>query len=244
MKKELLLVSLASMLMLSSCQVATMAVEPSFKEQAEEVPVAGRKAFKPNGNFAIGTYTVANVNRGWPSVGGFAVAGYENIKASQKHQFSLQDGKGHEWYVFGASKLHEKTLKSNNGISIAVAPNLEYYASHFTSPQSGQWHLLTTDPGQYLRRKEFEGELSNGEVSIKISPVYKAEGKKLPSDDILGYEFMQANERVAAVQVINNGKVWLKPGLSEDKRMVLTGAIASLLLYDKLTDVSRELSLK
>ncbi|WP_242926080.1 hypothetical protein [Pontibacter vulgaris] len=243
MKKYLLLISLAGALALASCSVPPMAVESSFKQQAEVLPVAGRKTFKPNGSFTIGKYTVANVYRGWRNMGGFSIFSYNNIKARQQYQFSLQNGQGSEWYVFGASKLQHKSLKDNTGVTIEVAPNMEYYASHFTSPESGQWHLLTVDPRHYLERKKFEGELSNGTTTYTIAPVYKFEGKNLPVSDIIGYEFKDGNAIVGAVQVINNGNVWMHPELAPDTRMVLASAMASLLLYEKLDEAVTEAAL-
>lgn len=234
MKKYLLITALAGVLALPSCTLPNMAVESSFKQQSQELPVEGRKAFKPNGSFSIGPYKVANVDRGWKNAGGFSILGYENINLNQQYEFSLQDNAGRKWYVFGASRLQEKNLRSGNGITLAVGKNLEYFASHFTSPVSGQWRLLTVDPGQYLMRKKFEGELSNGSTNYKVMPVYKMEDAKLPSSDIVGYEFLNDGKRIAAVQVINNGKVWLAPALEEDERLVLLSAASSLLLYNKL----------
>ncbi|WP_018476136.1 hypothetical protein [Pontibacter roseus] len=234
MKKILLSVALAGALVLPSCQVANVALEPGFQQQAQELSVQGRKAFKPNGDFQVGDYQVGHVNRGWTRVGGFSLLGYENIKTSQQYEFSLQDAAGQQWYVFAASRLQEKNLQSDNGVALAVGKNLEYFASYFTSPLSGQWRLLTVDPGQYLMRKKFKGELSNGDEVFQVLPLYKTEASQLPSSDIIGYAFLRDGEQVAVVQVINNGKVWLGSELDEDSRMVLASAASSLLLYDKL----------
>ena len=207
------------------------------------MPVEGRKVLKPNGDFKIGSFTVANVHRGWRNMGGFSIFSYNNVKARQQYQFSLQNDQGNEWYVFGASKLQEKSLKSDTGVTIRVAPNMEYYASHFTSPESGQWHLLTIDPNDYMRRNKFEGELSNGAITYSIVPVFKFEGKSLPMSNLIGYEFKERNETVGAVQVINNGKVWMKQDLPADTRMVLASAMASLLLYEKLNESTENFEL-
>ncbi|PRY14791.1 hypothetical protein CLV24_10328 [Pontibacter ummariensis] len=236
MKKSFLMATLAAVLVLPACSVPHMAVEPAFMQKAEELPVAGRTTFRPSGNFNIGDFTVANVDRGWRRMRDFSIFSYHNIDAKQQYQFSLQDGQGEEWYVFGASRLHDKSLRSNTGVTIDVSPNREYYASHFTSPESGDWHLLTVDPGDYLRRNKFEGEVSNGRTTYTISPVYKFEGRSLPMSEIIGYEFMNGDEVVGAVQVINNGKAWLLPDLPRDIRMVLASAMASLLLYEKLDE--------
>ncbi|WP_276498622.1 hypothetical protein [Pontibacter litorisediminis] len=241
MRSILLTAVLAGVLALQSCSVPHMAVEPTFKQQAQELPVEGRKTFKPNGNFSIGDYTVGHVQRGWKNSSGFNLLGYENIKEKQRHEFSVRSAQGAEWYVFGASRLHEKNLKSDNGISIRLSPNLEYYASYFTSPESGQWRLLTADPGHYQDRQRFEGELSNGSKVYTVAPVYKFEGKSLPLPDIVGYEFRAGDQVLGAVQVLNDGKVWLQPNLPGDTRMVLASAMASLLLYEKLHDSNTSL---
>lgn len=226
------------MLALASCTTPQMAVAPDFQKNAEELPVEGRKFLKPNGDFQIGNYTVANIHRGWRSMGGFSIFSYNNIRAKQQYEFSLQDGKGSEWYVFGASRLKDKSLRSDTGVTIDVGPNMEYYASHFTSPESGQWHLLTIDPGQYLERKKFKGELSNRSTTYTIWPIYKLEGKSLPMPDVIGYEFKDGDNVVGAVQVMNNGKAWVSPQLSPDTRMVLASGMASLLLYEKLNEAT------
>ncbi|MCJ8166107.1 hypothetical protein MKJ04_14765 [Pontibacter sp. E15-1] len=236
MKNMLRLASLAGLLALANCTVSQMAVAPEFQQTAAELPVSGRKVLKPNGNFQIGGYTVANVHRGWRNLGGFSIFSYNNVRAKQQYEFSLQDGEGSEWYVFGASKLNEKSLMSNTGVTIDVAPNMEYYACHFTSPESGQWHLLTMDPGQYLERKKFKGELSNRSTTYTIAPVYRFAGGGLPMSDVVGYEFKNGDAVVATVQVINNGKVWVSPKLAPDARMVLVSGMASLLLYEKLNE--------
>jgi hypothetical protein len=242
--KTKLLSLLAAGWLLQSCQVANMAVEPDFKSQAQEMAIIGRKTFKPNSSFSLGNYQVGNVKRGWTRTSGFSIFVYENIKASQKYEFTMQPIGGEPWYIFAATKLQQKAINFQNGLNIALSPNFEYYGCYFTSPESGQWHLLTVDPGHYLARNKFEGELSNGNTFIKVTPVYKYEGHKMPSSEILGYEFWQDNTRLASVQVINNGKAWLKAGLSPDTRQVLANAMASLLLYEKLNDPTNPIAIK
>lgn len=54
--------------------------------------------------------------------------------------------------------------------------------------------------------------------------------------DVIGYELDMEYKVVSAVQVINNGKVWVSPQLNPDTRMVLASGMASLLLYEKLNE--------
>ena len=87
-----------------------------------------------------------------------------------------------------------------------------------------------------MRRKKLKGELTNRRTTYTVEPVYKFENTKLPMTDVVGYEFINGDTVVGAVQVINNGKVWVSQQLSPDARMVLASGMASLLLYEKLNE--------
>ncbi|HEY4652434.1 MAG TPA: hypothetical protein VIG72_13515 [Pontibacter sp.] len=235
MKKHLF-VLLAGMLVFASCTVPQMAEESGFKQQAEELPVEGRKMLKPNGDFTIGNYKVTNVKRGWVQTSGTSIFGYNDSEAMQKYQLSLLDDQGKEWSVQSASYLGITSWQDGNGLTIELSPNMEYYVSRITSPDGEEWRLITIDPRHYFKRKEFRGELTNGTTTFTIDPVYKFEGKTLPLSEIVGYEFRNASGVVGAVQVINGGKVWLKPDLQGDTRRVIASAMASFLLYNKLEE--------
>ncbi|MBB6613124.1 hypothetical protein H7F15_18940 [Pontibacter sp. Tf4] len=236
MKKPLIITMLAVTATLSACTVPQMALQSDFKQQAEELPVEGRKMLKPNGDFTIGTYTVTNVKRGWVQKSGTNIFGYNENEATQKYQLSLRNSQGQEWSMISGSYLGIKSWEDGKGLTIELSPNMEYYVSKITSPEGEEWRLITVDPRHYFKRKEFFGELSNGTTTFKIDPVYKFEGKGLPLSEIVGYEFRDSGSVVGAVQVINGGKVWLNPDLQSDTRTVIASAMASFLLYNKLEE--------
>lgn len=240
MKKYLLITAIAATCSITGCTMPPMALDSSFKQEAEELPIEGRKFYKPNGKFSIGSYQVTDVKRGWKRESGFSIFVYENVKASQRYQLSVQDSAGQKWYIYAAANLHEKSLNMD-GWKFNLAPNLEYYASYFTSPESNAWRFITADPGHYFNREDFEGQLSNGEMTFTVKPVYNFEGKSFPLSEIIGYEFLLDDEAQAAVQVLNGGKVWMRPGLSSDLKMIFASASASLLLYDKLKDAEGDI---
>jgi len=240
MKKYLLIAAIAGTNTFTGCTLPPIVLESSFKQEAEELPIEGRKFFKPNGRFMIGSYLVTDIKRGWRKSSGFSLFIYEKVKASQQYQLSVQDNTGQKWNIYAAADLQEKSLNMG-GWKFDVAPNLEYYASYFTSPESNAWRFITADPGHYMARKDFRGELSNAEMTFKVIPVYKFEGNNFPASDIIGYEFLLDDEAQAAVQVLNGGKVWMKPGLSSDLKMVIASAAASLLLYEKLKDAEGDI---
>lgn len=149
MKKYLYLAAVLGVISLAGCTVPPMALDSSFKEQAEELPIAGRKVFKPNGNFTIGSYVVSDIRRGWRKSSGFSLFIYDNIKSNQQYELSVQDDAGHKWYIYAAANLEERSINFD-GWDFDVSPNVEYYASYFTSPESNAWRFITADPGHYL----------------------------------------------------------------------------------------------
>jgi len=235
MKKYLLFAALAGTFTISGCSVPSMALESSFKQEAEELPIEGRKFLRPNKDFSIGSYQVTDIKRGWKRSSGFSIFVYENIASGQQYELSVEDAAGQRWNIYTAANLHEKSINFD-GWEFDVAPNTEYYASYFTSPESNAWRFITADPGHYLARKDFKGELTNGSMTFVVKPVYRFQDHKMPVSDIVGYEFLLGDEAQAAVQVLNGGKVWMKPELSKDLKMVFASASASLLLYEKLKD--------
>ncbi|MBJ6117810.1 hypothetical protein JAO76_06390 [Pontibacter sp. BT310] len=235
MKKYLLFTAIAGVFSITACTLPRMALESSFQQEAEELPIEGRKFYKPNGKFSIGSYQVADVKRGWRNSSRSSLFIYENVEASQRYQLSVQDSAGQKWYIYAAADLQKKSLNVD-GWKFKLAPNLEYYASYFTSPESHAWRFITADPGHPMDREDFMGQLSNGETTFTVKPVYNFEGSNLPVSEIIGYEFLLENEAQAAVQVLNGAKVWMKPELTPDTRMVLASAMASLLLYEKLNE--------
>ncbi len=138
---------MAGALPLSGCSVPLMAPESSFKQEAEEMAIEGRKFYKSNGESTIGSYLVTDVRRGWRKSSGFSIFVYENIKSKQRYELSVQDDAGQKWYIYAAANLQEKSLNLD-GWDFDVAPNVEYYASYFTSPESNAWRFITADPGQ------------------------------------------------------------------------------------------------
>ena len=75
------------------------------------------------------------------------------------------------------------------------------------------------------------GELreADGDASYSIRSLHRHAGGSLPSSEAFGFEMLRDGRRVAAVETINRGRVWIDPA-AED-RDALAAAAASLLLF-------------
>lgn len=75
----------------------------------------------------------------------------------------------------------------------------------------------------------FRGELRgvSGGPAFEVRSIQRVTGSSLPSGEPFGYEILSAGRRVAAVETINRGRVWIDP--SAPNRDTL--AAAALLLF-------------
>ncbi|WP_210462117.1 hypothetical protein [Rufibacter roseolus] len=238
--KKLFFSAIASALLgFSGCSVPDMKVSESFQQEATVMPVVGRSAFRVSlgkeKGFGFGSYRLEDISRGWTrrsDLGSLIQA----TEAYQKYSFLLRDTvQGKTVDVQAAAMLNAVTAQAD-GWSANLNKQREFLQVAFRSPESGDWRLALADPGNFMERRNFTGKLTNGTYEIEVLPLYRWEGKSLPSGTALGYEFSRDGQVLASVQTVNNGKVWFRNTLSPDLRLVLASACGSLLLYNKLDE--------
>ncbi|RNI23496.1 hypothetical protein [Rufibacter latericius] len=227
------------LLSVASCSVPDMKVSEGMQQNTTTMPVVGRSAFRlslgKEKGFGFGSYRLEEIQRAWTQrtdLGNLI----QVSEAFQKYSFGVKDTVQQKtWFVQAAAMLNATTAEAG-GWSVNLNKQREFLQAAFASPESGEWRLSLADPGTYMERVNFNGKLSNGRYDIEVSPLFKWEGKSLPSGTPLGYEFSREGQVLASVQTINNGKVWLKSTLSPDLQMVLASACSTLLLYNKLDE--------
>jgi len=69
---------------------------------------------------------------------------------------------------------------------------------------------------------------ANGNA-LEVRSLHRAIGAALPSGEPFGFELVRGDDRVAVVETINRGQVWIDP--NAENRDVLAAAAASLLLF-------------
>ncbi len=77
----------------------------------------------------------------------------------------------------------------------------------------------------------FRGELRGvaGGPAFEVRSIHRVAGSSIPSGEPFGYEILSDGRRVAAVETINRGRVWIDP--NAPNRDVLAGTAAALLLF-------------
>ncbi len=71
-----------------------------------------------------------------------------------------------------------------------------------------------------------------GDRRCDLRSVRRLQGSSIPSGPPLGYEITGGGAAVAAVETINQGRVWLDPAVAPRGQERLAVAIMVLLLYD------------
>lgn len=79
------------------------------------------------------------------------------------------------------------------------------------------------------------GELEFGTDRWKVSSTAATENKLIASPgSLIGYEIRGDNRVVAAVEVINSGRVWISPAFSQLDQDRFAAAITALLIYREI----------
>ena len=75
------------------------------------------------------------------------------------------------------------------------------------------------------------GELraTGGGAAYEVRSLHRNAGGSIPSSEPFGYEILRDGRRVAAVETVNRGRVWIDAGAPD--RDILAAAAASLLLF-------------
>jgi hypothetical protein len=213
---------LAASFLLQACQVAQMRVAPEL-ERLAAVPVSGANPRRWNAPLAFGPWRsdVAYEGMKWdfalPLLG--LTAGY----STQPYRVVVTSG--------GPpiqAECHARAASlSRKGLAVDPAfGKLPAFACAFQGRGTGSLRLNTTAMGQEA------GTIDYGDTRWGLRSAHRFQGSSIPSGPPLGYEVTGGDRVVAAVETINQGRVWIDPAVSPRDQERLAVAIMVLLLYD------------
>ncbi len=231
----LLLVS-ASLLSCLSCTPARMAVPPDVNASgASALQVSGRQSINIfDETFAFGSYQLLTVDRGWTRSTTWGFFGLENVNASQELSFVLQTPQGENWNCGCASNVDTRSLRlflpeQQSEMRWELAGGRSYVCG-FQAPDGKLWRLaMARSRSDGLLHGLLHGE--SFQLAVDASNRLSGTGFSLVGE-ASGYTFSLGAGRMAAVEVINEGRVWL-PG-DERLRNPVAAAAAALLLYQDI----------
>jgi hypothetical protein len=223
----------------SGCHAARLAVPPDLGATAREAPCKGRQGFAFNGDFSCGPIQVRNVHRSWTGSSGMATWEFVSARARQRYEFAVTDGTGPVWdgqFAVVAGMAQAELYDFLGGTLEIEIDNRASLIGIVMNRETGQvWKLaVARTSGTDL----VKGTFRSGTWSIAIDGSRKLAGTPLPISEESGYVLMDEGRALAAVEVINQGAVWIDPAATPDLRGALAAASAALLLYRDL-DIRR-----
>lgn len=228
--------------------------EPLHSKQ-EELAVKGRMGILINQKLSFGNYRTAKVKRSairkWTGATGFpGMIWTEHMEGRQSIHFSLTDGKDTS-DVMSVTRVQSDDLLIGQAGRTARLPGSilplikrtdisqdNFSVSIVTHQGDEPWELFLDNTEAQIRRKHAAGYLTRGDVSYTIEPVWQVEKKngklaEMPFGSP-GFEIKDKDgNSLAAVSLMDNGKVYLGPGTDEEK-FLFANACAALLLQSEI----------
>ncbi|KIX12953.1 hypothetical protein [Dethiosulfatarculus sandiegensis] len=233
-----ILLTVLACLIFGGCTPAHMALESGFKQKADHMPVKGRQGFNFQESFSFGPYKAANVQRGWTHSTAWGFLGYEDFSAEQDYQFELINQQGKTWQVNCAlgvrQKLIQTLLGDNKGsFTWEISRHGNMACTILQGDKTNSWRLVMA---RSTGETALNGLLFSNVKTIQVKGSNRLAGSSITLSDPTGYFFKQAGGIVGAVEVINQGAVWLLPN-TENSRDPMAAASAALMLYQ---DIGRD----
>jgi hypothetical protein len=235
-----------------SCSTPHLAVE-GLETEKETYDVKGRQGWLLNQHLSFGSYQSSKVNRSWTKGSGFLAgisdvvwAGYERKK--QTFRFGLNDASSNKSEVFAITKLEGRDITIGgdkvengavtNGIFGIELSSSNNFAATITVNAGDPWELIVNNELAQERPSEVAGTLRQSKENYyEIVPVrnFERNGKshKVIAGSI-GYEFRnRLGQTVAAVSLLDNGRVYFG-NISNEEKFLLANACAALLLQESI----------
>ena len=231
--KSLLVALLVSIIVLAvSVQAKLKQAEMLLPDQlstVERLPVEGRQGWRKIQRLKYGNYAVDSVNRSLTKGGDLQIMVYEGSKRRQAFSFHHQENGLPTYRIAAATNLRRR--------AIDVGVEIEFRnKSGFTS----EMHSILK-PGfvarlelTETRERPLSGTLVHGAQTVAVKGTNKLAKTPLPLDEATGYVFESEGKPIAAVEVINNGAVWISPDIDPELSSPVSAAISALLLFEEL----------
>lgn len=176
-----------------------------------------------NAALSFGQWHTASPQHNPTSGFGLAILGLPIHQHTQSYQLAITDGQ-HWQYLecIGRSyltKIAQWPIKSNTGQKPVLACGIKG----------------TTDKTFYLNPawdQQFVGHSELSDRTIKIRSLHQVNRTAYPTLEPAGYLLTDDQGAIAQVEVLNKGRVWLRPDLSAQTQLELAARITALLLFN------------
>jgi len=226
--------------LLSGCTVPYMQVDPQLSAQAPALPVQGRQGWLINQKLSFGKFSSSPVKRSWTK--GYNIPFIVRFSgAKEKLGFSMQNAAGDQAELFCLGKLREYDLPvMNKTFEVNLKTTDVFTCAIAMADQS--YEFYSENLNQNPRFNEPTGQLKGPGLELSIRAVGSLEGGQSSwSTTALGYELLSDGKVLAAVETLNEGRVWISPELSEHQQLLAASVATALLLRSSLAEHNDDL---
>lgn|GEM_PF-3211623 len=230
MKKSILLWMFA---VLVGCTTPNLLLDGGFLATADYFPVTGRQGWLINQRLGFASFVTGKVGRDWDKTSTLEIGDFESVRQAGAYRFSFSDG------VDNVAQLDCKSGEDSDHVNLRgvlggdakwiVDAESFLNCSLLEWGETVAWKLVMSANDEHLRGYLFS--------SKEAMPVYEVlgtdelEGSAWPVGKIVGYLVYRDGLQLAAIQVMNEGGVWIDSKLSPVERRRLASLAAALLLY-------------
>jgi len=221
---------------LQACKTPDIRIHPDLKAESTRYTVSGKQGWMINQVVRFGDYSTSRIRRGWtvkydiPFILRFQ-------GASEKLSYIQYNADSMRAEVSAIGKFRNTELPIINEYFGIPLNYKHYFAGTVFVPSSGKhYDFILYNPNNNWVVLKTNGYIKGSGLNYDIVGVRKFEGRKSWSIENFGYEFYDGPKARGAVEIINNGKVWLHDSLSEEHKLVLAAISTALMIRNTQLD--------
>lgn len=216
-----------------SCKDYNIKIDQDMRAEAQQLPVKGRQGNMLNQKVSFGEFRTDRVKRGWTSKYNIPfILRFEG--AQEKLSYSQFDGQNNEAQVFAISKFRNTEVPVL-GDFFGIPINYKFYfAGTIYMPATGHhYDFVVFNPEGNWALTRTHGFIKGPGLEADIKGVTRLDDRKVWNIDNLGFEFHREEQSIGAVQIFNDGKVWLRKGLESEHRLALAALSTALMIRNQ-----------
>lgn len=223
-----------------SCKTAHVSLQQDFATSAESYEVQGKNGWQVNQVINFGPYETSKIDRSMtfsylvPFLVDFS-GGKESLAFNIVNK---EAGAGVNF--LGDSRLKDNHLSLAKGYFQIPLKQKDVFAGaiYFSQPGLQRFDFLLLNPNNQQLTAKCQGVVldEKGDEYFTIKGITKLQGSKIPQTQAFGYEFLQGDKVVGAVETLNKGRVWFDTSLSERDRLLLSSLATGLLVRNNLQE--------
>ncbi|MBP7830633.1 MAG: hypothetical protein KA248_12020, partial [Kiritimatiellae bacterium] len=175
------------------------------------------------------------VRRGWTRTTAWRFSGFESGKSKQTYECTLRAAGDDPWTAHCATGVRWKEMEFENFLDTGGTLTWPFKSKTvFACTFEGQGRSWKLAMGQELNDLVLNGLLTDGSTVVAVEGIRELAGSSIPLGEPSGFLFRGPDGLLGAVEVINNGTVWIAGEAAPEVRNALACASSSLLLYRAL----------